>query len=78
MKKIVKVNDQLINIDDIIEISEFLNEKQSSNFPFGFSILLKDNSIINAICEPNCEQRENKQNELLSTYQIIQKGLLKK
>ena len=77
-EKNVLINDKLIAIEDIIEISDFLNENQSNNFPFGFSIVLKDNSIINAICEPNCKQRESKQKELITTYQTIQKKLLNK
>jgi hypothetical protein len=76
--RVVQINDKKINIDDILEISEFVNEKKSNILPYGYSIVLKDFSIINVVCIPNTDKEENKQEEIFSSYKIIKNYLIKK
>jgi hypothetical protein len=70
-RKKVLINDNEINIDDIIEISEFVNNEQRENLPYGYSIVLKDYSIINVVCNPGKEERKSKQDLIFSSYQRI-------
>ena len=69
----IKINDKLINFDDIIEISELLYNNQNKNLPWGFSIVLRDHSVINVIGDPNKKTDESK--KILSSYQMIKKHL---
>jgi hypothetical protein len=77
-EKTVQINDKMINIDDILEISEFVNEKQHKVLPYGYSIVLKDDSIINVVCIPQKEQGKSKHEQIFSSYQKIKNYLLKK
>lgn len=76
--KEVQINDKKINIDDILEISEFVNEKQSNILPYGYSIVLKDFSIINVVCIPHSEIEDKKQEEIFTSYRTIKNYLLKR
>jgi hypothetical protein len=77
-RKTVQINDNLINIDDVLEVSEFVDKDQSEILPYGYSIILKDYSIINVICIPEKERGERKQKNLLLSYQTIKKYLFMK
>lgn len=73
--KTVEVNGNLVNLEDISEISELVHKNKSNNLPFGYSIVLKDHSIINIIGDSNKQSEESK--NIVSSYQII-KNYLKK
>ncbi len=70
-RKKVLINDNEINIDDIIDISEFVNNEKSDNLPYGYSIVLRDYSIINVVCNPGKEERKSKLELIFSSYQRI-------
>jgi hypothetical protein len=76
--RIIQLNNKTVNIDDIIDISEFVNEELNNLLPYGYSIILKDYSAINVLDIPSKEQENNKQKEIFTSYSTIKNYLTKK
>lgn len=75
--KTIQINNKTLEIDDILEISEFVNEEQNNLLPYGYSIILKDFSTINVLNIPEREHDNKKHQEIFTLYSIIKNHLTK-